>query len=229
MSSYTKQISTRLREHQDSKKAKWLENYVKHDIKSLGVGIPIIREILKAEERKFELSKQPFTHQEQVLDELMRNEYTDFKLAAILFIQLYGQNHPPVQLLAMISKWFDEHWINDWNVCDWLCVRLLSPIIDNHPQTAIPTFQLWNKDTYLWKARASLVPFAQCKTLKDHKNHVQDLSEILIQREERFCKTAVGWVMREYSKIDQNFVRSFLDEYGESTTKEVVRNATKHM
>ncbi|MBT3823942.1 MAG: DNA alkylation repair protein [Candidatus Marinimicrobia bacterium] len=228
MLSYTKYMSTRLNEHQDDKKAKWLENYVKHDIKSLGVGIPIIREILKTAEHKFELSKKSFTHQEQVLDELMSNEYTEFKLAAILFIQLYGQSHPPEQLLALISNWFDKHWINDWNVCDWLCVRLLSPMVDNHPSITINTFQLWNKDSYLWKARASLVPFAQCKTLQEHKNIIHELSRTLIQREERFCKTSVGWVMREISKFDQNYVESFLDDYDEWCTKEVIRNAKKY-
>jgi hypothetical protein len=33
-------IRQELEKHHDVKKAKWLENYVKHDIKSRGVGIP---------------------------------------------------------------------------------------------------------------------------------------------------------------------------------------------
>jgi 3-methyladenine DNA glycosylase AlkD len=101
-------------------------------------------------------------------------------------------------------------------------------MVDNHPSITINTFQLWNKDSYLWKARASLVPFAQCKTLQEHKNIIHELSRTLIQREERFCKTSVGWVMREISKFDQNYVESFLDDYDEWCTKEVIRNAKKY-
>ncbi len=185
--------------------------------------------MIKEAEHQFGLSKKPFSQQRTFLNQLMKNEYTEHKLAAILFLQLYGHGTHPEKTLQLVSNWFDQHWVSDWNVCDWLCVRILSPLLDQSPRSALKAFQLWNKDPYLWKARASLVPFAQCKSLKDHKNSIRDLSEILIQREERFCKTAVGWVMREYSKIDQIFVRSFLDEFSESSTREVVRNATKYM
>ncbi|HHJ50839.1 MAG TPA: DNA alkylation repair protein, partial [Phaeodactylibacter sp.] len=46
---------------------------------------------------------------------------------------------------------------------------------------------------------------------------------------ERFCKTAVGWVLREYSKVDEEFVLKFLSDFERWTTKEVVRNATKYI
>ena len=193
------------------------------------MGIPTIRKVVKQSELEYRLSEKRFSQQATSLNQLMKNKYTEHKLAAILFLQLFGQGTDPEKILHLVSNWFDQRWINDWNVCDWLCVRVLTPIIDQHPQKAVKAFQLWNKDNYLWKARASLVPFAQCKTIADHKIIIRDLSEVLILREERFCKTAVGWVMREYSKIDENYVHLFLDEFGESTTKEVIRNATKYM
>lgn len=159
----------------------------------------------------------------------MDQEYTEPKLAAILFIQLYWKTSKPKETLKLTSNWLDKGFVADWNVCDWLCVRLLSPLIDKYPELAIPKFETWNNSPNLWKARASLVPFAQCKTIGKHQESIFELSEVLIKREERFCKTAVGWVLRQYSKIDDNLVTEFLETHKEWTTKEVVKNATKYI
>ena len=40
-------------------KAKWLENYIKHDIKSKGVGIPEIREIIKETNKEHQITEKP--------------------------------------------------------------------------------------------------------------------------------------------------------------------------
>jgi 3-methyladenine DNA glycosylase AlkD len=201
----------------------------KHDIKSLGVGIPEIREIIKQFEKDQQLNKLPIKIQIEFLNDLMKNENTEPKLAAILFIQIYWKSKNYEDILNISSSWFDNQWISDWNVCDWLCVRLLTPILDKEPELAISVFGKWNKSENLWKARASLVPFAQSKKIERHSKKIQQFSAELIKREERFCKTSVGWVLREYSKTDIKFVMDFLEQNKDWTPKEVVKNATKYI
>jgi 3-methyladenine DNA glycosylase AlkD len=53
-------------------------------------------------------------------------------------------------------------------------------------------------------------------------------ADVLIRRKERFAKTAVGWVLREYSKKDAEFVLTFLSKHVKYTTSEVKRNALKY-
>ena len=57
---------------------------------------------------------------------------------------------------------------------------------------------------------------------------IEHFSDILIRREERFAKTTVGWVMREYSKFDEDFVLDFLSRHVKYTTWDVKRNALKY-
>jgi 3-methyladenine DNA glycosylase AlkD len=221
-------IQQELKKHHDAKKAKWLENYVKHDIKSRGVGIPQIRSIVQSVYKQNKLNELSLADQKKFLDELMKQDYTEDKLAAIIYVQLYLKDADVKFQLSMISNWFDKRWVNNWNVCDWLCVRLLSPLVDKYPKQTIAELKKWNKDKYLWKARASLVPFAQCKTLKEHTELVDRFSIVLIKREERFCKTAVGWVSREISKSDKNYVEKFLEVHRQFITQEVIKNAQKY-
>jgi 3-methyladenine DNA glycosylase AlkD len=221
-------ICQELEKYHDAKKAKWLENYVKHDIKSRGVGIPQIRSIVQSVYKQNKLNELSPADQKKFLDELMKQDYTEDKLAAIIYVQLYLKDADVKFQLSMISNWFDKRWVYDWNVCDWLCVRLLSPLVDKYPKQTIAELKKWNKDKYLWKARASLVPFAQGKTLKEHAELVDRFSIVLIKREERFCKTAVGWFLREISKSDKNYVEKFLEVHRQFITLEVVKNAHKY-
>ena len=228
MSTFSERILDRLKAVRNVDKAAWLENYVKHDIKSLGVGIPEIREIVKRTEKDFLLTHKSIPVQIEVLNELMEQVFTESKLASIIYLQLYWKKAEGRIILELISEWFEHRWISDWNVCDWLCVRLISPLIDKDAENIIEELTIWNKDQYLWKARASLVPFAESRSISRHSKTILSFSELLIKREERFCKTAVGWVMRQYSKVDRELVTGFLDKHKEWLTKEVITNATKY-
>lgn len=222
------QIKLEIEKSGNEKKAAWLENYVKHDIKSKGVGIPKIREIVKRSAKQYDLIKLPFEQQIILLDDLMSSVYTEDKLAAILYMQLYWKDVPASIVLKIISRWFDYKWISDWNVCDWLSVRLLSRAVDQNPKEAIGELNKWNESLNLWKARASLVPFAKCKTIAKHKTTIKKFSSKLIKREERFCKSGVGWVLRSYSKYDKKFVKAFLKDHEKWLIPEVLKNSTKY-
>lgn len=212
----------------DRKKAIWLEKYVKHGVKSRGVGIPIIKDIIKDISKDIDLKGFPQSKKIELLNLLMKQEFSEDKLTAILLMQFHWNGIENDVQLSMLSEWFNNQWISDWNICDWLCVRIISPMIDNDPQSTIDVLMGWNIAPFLWKARASLVPFTQCKTIESHRTIINDFSSNLITRPERFCKTAVGWVLREYSKIDKKFVQSFLEKNKKDITKEVLRNATKY-
>jgi 3-methyladenine DNA glycosylase AlkD len=222
-------IQSRITSVGNPEKARWLENYIKHGIKSKGVGIPAIREIVKKTTRDYKLTDWDILGQIELLNGLMTSEFTEDKLSAIIYIQLYWSRINKHEKIALISDWFDKGLIADWNVCDWLCVRILTPLIDNFTKETLEELKKWNKNQNLWKARASLVAFAPCKSHAKHKKVIEAFSIELIKREERFCKTAVGWVLREFSKTDAGFVAGFLNKYQSWTTKEVIRNAGKYM
>jgi 3-methyladenine DNA glycosylase AlkD len=228
MNTYFKIILQELEKHHNPKKAEWLVNYVKHDIKSIGVGIPEIRSIVQNVCKLNKLNELSPDNQKEILDELVRHDYTEAKLSAIIYVQLFQKEADVRTQLSMFSNWFDKKWIYDWNVCDWLCVRLLSPLVDKHPKQTIAELKKWNRDNYIWKARASLVPFAQCKSLNGHLGLVDLFNKSLIKRNERFCKTAVGWSLREISKLDKEYVKRFLETHSYYVTAEVKKNAAKY-
>ncbi len=218
-----------LHRRSDPKKAMWWQSYLKQEIPFLGVGTPDIRNILLKMDRTGDLVELSLNRQVGLVNRLMKGSYAEEKLAAILYMQLFWlRKHKNSMMMGMISDWFDERLIFDWNTTDWLCVKVLTPLIESGDEKVLWRLKRWNRDPYLWKARASLVPFAQVKQITDYGKEISRSSDILIRRNERFAKTAVGWVMREYSRHDVEFVLSFLSRHVKYVTGEVKRNALKY-
>jgi len=218
-----------LQEKSVPKKADWWNNYLKGKIPFMGLGIPEIRKVLLDLNKMVDLEHLPMNRQVGIVNGLMKGHFAEQKLAAILYIQLFWLGKKKNSfLLSLITDWFDDRRIYDWNTTDWLCVRLITPMINSGDEKVIWYLKRWSRDPYLWKARASIVAFAQCKRMEDHALVIERSADILIRRPERFAKTAVGWVMREYSKTDEEFVLNFLSKHVKYTTSEVKRNALKY-
>jgi 3-methyladenine DNA glycosylase AlkD len=64
--------------------------------------------------------------------------------------------------------------------------------------------------------------------LNTHFEIVNAFCKTLINRDERFCKTAVGWVLREISKTEKKYVVEFLEVNKPFVTYEVKQNAIKY-
>lgn len=210
-------------------KADWWNSYMKGEIRFVGTSLPEIRRLLLEKNMTEQLDQLPMNQQVGLVNGLMRSDLAEHKLAAILYTQLFWLGKQKNSfLLSLISDWFTERHIYDWNTTDWLSAKVLAPLVDSGDEQVIWTLKKWNRDPYLWMARASLVPFALSNSIDEHAKTIERFSDILIRREERFAKSAVGWVMREYSKIDEDFVISFLSSHVKHTTWEVKRNALKY-
>ncbi|MEA3461386.1 MAG: DNA alkylation repair protein [Bacteroidota bacterium] len=229
MNQYAETLVQELQDRSVPQKADWWNSYMKGEIRFVGTSIPEIRKLLMEKNRSEGLDQLPMNQQVSMVNGLMRSELAEHKLAAILYMQLFWLGKQKnTFLMSLISDWFTDRYIHDWNTTDWLCIKVLTPILDSGDEEVIWTLKKWNRDPYLWKARASLVPFARAKNISMHSKIIWRFADILIRREERFAKTTVGWVMREYSKLDVEFVLDFLSKHVKHTTWEVKRNALKY-
>jgi len=207
------------------KKKEWWEKYLRNSVSFIGVGIPEIRSLLKAWYKANHIESLSFDIQLSIAKKFIEKKYTEDKLAGILFIQLFllkRENHKSIVLL--IERLFDDKKIFDWNTCDWMCVRLLTPIIENKDTECVKIISSWKDSEFLWKARASAVSFAQVKEKTDYMNVINEINKTLIIREERFAKTSVGWLLREISKTDTIYVKDHISYF----TKETINNSMKY-
>lgn len=207
----------------------WWETYMKHVIPFRGVGIPVNRQLLSQWRTRHGIDTWPLEDQLELALAFFREPAAEDKLAGVLYLQNYLFDKLPWHLLLeRYADVYAEELIFDWNVCDWFCVRVLGPTLKKNGKPCAVAIMTWKDDPYLWKARSSLVPFVSVASEPDYYPFIRSACEALIKREERFSKTAVGWVLHDISKFDRHFVLSFIDENLKSFSKESLSNALKY-
>jgi len=207
----------------------WWERYLKGAIGFRGVGIPKIRAVLVDWRSNSGVGSWPLADQFALALRLFEEPMAEDKLAGILFLQEYlNDGLPWRESLGQFGSLFERGRIADWNTCDWFCVRVLGPMIAAHGGACARALSSWSRSPELWKARASVVGFVPVIAEPAHHPLVLRSSAVLIRREERFAKTAVGWILRELSKYDPGKVTAFVDEHLRYFSTESLRNALKY-
>jgi 3-methyladenine DNA glycosylase AlkD len=208
----------------------WWEKHLLYEIPFRGVGIPQIRELLANWRIGNSLENWSIENQCRLAIAFFNGRYAEDKIAGILYLQNFIiKNVSWKVLLPSIEDLFDKKLIFDWNTNDWLCVRVLGPMLKLNGKDYAEAVASWRDSEYLWKARSSLVPFVYYNPKSEYYDLINPGCITLIKRKERFAKTAVGWILREIYKTDKDFTTQFVHEYLFYFTQETIRNALKYM
>jgi 3-methyladenine DNA glycosylase AlkD len=219
-----------LREQADPRAKAWWEGYVKQGAPFLGVKMAAIREIVHDWHRTSVSGTLDPEQQVQLALALFEGRYTEEKLAGTLFLQEILLPAGAIRCARDLDRFgglFARGQIYDWNVCDWFCIKVLGPLIVREGQPCARRVARWKDSQNLWQARASLVAFVPVAEDAQYHPLIEPGCQTVIRRQERFAKTAVGWILREISKSNTEFVRRFVTENLGQFTAESLSNATK--
>lgn len=197
----------------------------------MGVKMPVIRTVLHQWHREYVEGILEYPAQIELALSLFDEPYTEEKLAGTLFLQEILLPAGVLDCKRDVDRFavlFADGKIYDWNTCDWFCVKVLGPLIREYGTECANRISGWRNAENLWQARASLVPFVKVADNSTYYPSIERTCRVLIRREERFAKTAVGWILRDVSKHDEAFVRRVIEENIEYFSTESLKNALKY-
>ena len=222
-------LKSRIDKHANEKRKEWFENYIKHNTKYRGVEITKVNTELKDWYIQEKIDKHPIYQQLDLALSFIEEDYAEDKFAGILFLQHYLYNKFDYQLLlTRFEAIFKNELIYDWSVCDWFCTRVLRQMIKSKGDECAKAITKWNSTENVWQARCSLVSFTTLTKDNRYTSLILKSCDKLIIREERFAKTAVGWILREMSKVDKQIVIDYIEEHRQYFSRESHENAIKY-
>lgn len=222
-------LKSRIDKYSDVKRKQWFENYIKHNTKYRGVEITTVRTELKDWYKQEKIDELALDEQLNLALSFFEEEYTEDKFSGILFLQLYLCDKFDYQvLLARFESIFENDLIYDWSVCDWFCTRVLRQMIKSNGDKCAEAITEWNSAENVWQARCSIVSFTTLTKDDRYTTLLLESCDKLIRREERFAKTAVGWILRELSKAQKQVVVDFIEGYRPHFSRESHENAIKY-
>ncbi|MBP2057502.1 3-methyladenine DNA glycosylase AlkD [Lactobacillus colini] len=140
----------------------------------------------------------------------------DYLLASKKFIKY--EDIPKIRTFVITKSW--------WDTVDFLA-QVIGNIAINDKRVD-PLMIKWSKQENIWIKRVAILYQLR---FKNYTNSIQ-LEKIILNcvgSDEFFINKAIGWALREYSKIDPNWVSNFLNQYQNTLDKLTIREAGKYL
>lgn len=212
--------------HQDAEQAVNLSRFFKtgkgqygEGDKFLGVKVPVTREVVKRcwHETSFD-----------DLEVCIRSEYHEIRLAALLtLVQIFKQaKKDPTQQHRCIGFYLDHTaFINNWDLVDLSCYELLGTwLLDKDRQLL---YDLASDGKTIWEQRigmVSTIQFIRHGELDD-TFAIADLFLAKPQPLHDLLQKAVGWLLREAGKRDEQRLKDWLSTRYQSMPRTMLRYA----
>ena len=202
-------------------RAIWAKKYLKDQFEMLGVDAPTRKQIFRSflSDRGLPVIEQL----EEVSWYLWQQEEREFQYIALEIIvklskKLREQDIDWIEKLIVTKSW--------WDTVDGIAAWICGKYFQLYPAQIIPVTRQWMDSNNIWLQRSALLFQLQYKQTTNTtllSLYILELSE----HKEFFIRKAIGWILREYSKTNKEFVREFVKSYPLSSLSQ--REATKYL
>lgn len=124
-----------------------------------------------------------------------------------------------------------EHMIRTgawWDVCDSIAQHLVGDVLMAHRDEATAVMRAWSTDEHLWIRRCSILSQGTHKDKTD-ASLLRDCILPSIDDTDFFSRKAIGWALRDYSRINPDWVVAFVTEFEDRLSGLSKREALKHI
>lgn len=206
--------------NQDKENAIKMSAYMRNQFPFYGLPAPkrkaCYKEFLKAEKKKGSIDW-------EFLDQCFEDEYREFQYLVLDYLAvmekyLTYQDVPRIRTYIQTKSWWDTIDFFDGIIG---AIGLRDERID--------TLMLkWSKDEDFWVRRIAI----DHQIGRKDKTNTQLLEQILVNNfgsSEFFINKAIGWSLRDYSKVNPDWVSQFIQVHQDQMDKLSIREASKYL
>lgn len=208
--------------HSNKENATYMEAYMKDKFQFLGI---------RSQERNLLLSEfisrygkpTPETI-EGIMIGLYSFPYREYHYCAIdLFRKIMRK--PNQDYIYIIEYMLEYHqW---WDTVDSIASNLVGPVFAKYGDTRDQYFEKWINSSDMWLNRTAII-FQLKYGNKTNTELLTRSIEPHIHSKEFFHRKAIGWALRQYSKFNPDWVRTFVSDHPD-LSKLSVSEATKYL
>ena len=187
--------------------------------KFLGIKVPVTRSIVKECWRETDFEQ---------LDECVRSEYHEVRLASLLsLVQIFSHARKDEALRGRCVDFYLDHleFVNNWDLVDLSCYEILGRWLLGRDRSLL--YDLARDGRTIWEQRigiVSTVQFIRHGQLDD----TYAIADIFLGKSEPLhdlLQKAVGWLLRDAGKRDEERLRRYLKLNGSRMPRTMLRYA----
>ncbi|MBI2449428.1 DNA alkylation repair protein [Candidatus Pacearchaeota archaeon] len=178
----------------------------------LGVTVPETRKIAK---KHINLSFDEIT-------KLLKSKIHEERLAALLLlVEKYNKSNDKAKDKIVNFYLSNTKYVNNWDLVDLSAHQLLGSFIEDKDKSILTKLA---KSPSLWERRIAIISTYHFIKNKNHKPTFK-IAEILLEDKHDLIQKAVGWMLREVGKRNQNAEEEFLKYHYKKMPRTMLRYA----
>ncbi|MGD2034819.1 MAG: DNA alkylation repair protein [Bacteroidales bacterium] len=205
----------------DPQRAAASKKYLRDQFEFLGIDTKTRRDLIRAFLDQY--GKPPVGDMREISFFLWQLQERDFQHAAIDILDKMKKD-----LRREDIEWLEELVIRKswWDTVDALSSWIIGTYFRLYPGTVRHVTGRWIKSDNIWLQRTCLIFQLKYKEKTD-TGLLEEYIGYLAHKKEFFIRKAIGWILREYSKTDKQWVRDFLASVNLSPLS--VKEASKYI
>jgi 3-methyladenine DNA glycosylase AlkD len=204
MHPYTKSLQKHLRQNADPAKAAPMKSYMRNQFAYLGIQSPQLAELNKVFIEEYGLPV--LADLEAILRDLWSLPEREYQYAALGYLQRMEKELPSDFIQVMEFLLVTNSW---WDTVDSLAGGTIGYHFKRFSRVKEKYIARWRKSENMWLRRTTLLFQLGYKKDTDFAL-LCDLIRENLGSKEFFINKAIGWSLRQYSRIDPQGVRYFV-------------------
>ena len=207
-------------QHKNEEQAQRMSKYMLNKFEYIGIKTPERRKIFK---NFFSEYKNEEKIDWEFVNKCWENKYREFQYVAADYLKnmkdkLTINDIPKFKRLILEKSW--------WDTIDNLDMTIGALALKDSNVNKI--LLEWSLDENIWLRRIAI----DHQLLRKEKTNTELLEKILknnLGQAEFFINKAIGWALRDYSKISPEWVKNFIEENKEKMAKLSIKEASKYL
>ena len=207
-------------QHKNEEQAQKMSKYMLNKFEYIGIKTPERRKIFK---NFFSEYKNEEKIDWEFVNKCWENKYREFQYVAADYLKnmkdkLTIDDIPKLKQFILKKSW--------WDTIDNLDMTIGALALKDSNVNKI--LLEWSLDENIWLRRIAI----DHQLLRKEKTNTELLEKILknnLGQAEFFINKAIGWALRDYSKISPEWVKNFIEENKENMAKLSIKEASKYL
>ncbi len=206
MHPYVISIQALLEKHADPKSAVPMKRYMRDQFEYLGLKGPVIGELLKQHYTEYGLPT--ISDLDSIVRDLWSLPQREFQYTATSLISKFEKELPESFIETLEYLLVTKSW---WDTVDTISTGVVGTHFKRFPKTRQKYLAKWRKSENFWLRRAAILFQLKYKQDTDFDLMCDIIRENLGSKE-FFINKAIGWALRQYTRVDLQAVRQFIKE-----------------
>ena len=217
----------RLESLRNEEKGQKMSKYMRYKQEFLGVQTPQRKEIYKEFKKSIGKSfKHSFNRHdvEKIVTYFWNKNEREYYYVGLFLLDYLGSLN--IEYLEFIQKLIVKgDW---WDTTDSITIEFVGNILKENKLKMTDIIKEWVLDENMWIRRSAILSQLYFKENMDQELLTYCLNKTMHEKE-FFIQKAIGWALREYSKINKEFVTKFITANRDNLSKLSIREGSKYI